>query len=299
MPVNSGNYNNDAILGAQIERLVQKALQKYVEGSNVIAEMGNNFDARIKAVEDALKSSNVGAFVADSVETQSLKVGGEDVAEALDSKIGNVKAAAGSNIGSVGTPSVTVTNNPTTHESTLTFNYLKGAKGDKGDNGDKGDKGDKGDTGTWGGTVDQTYNAASQNPQSGAALAYHMIRPFLLSNGPTGLDHNEIFSSSVPQYFYWTSSNYSINPNVLYIADIIVQASGYKNTVVNVIIRAKKTTGSVYMGRLSVPLCRGVGFGQVILTRNNGIAFEFSAEIEPNDFSVGDDVNVYIELLVG
>ena len=82
MPVNSGNYNNDAILGAQIERLVQKALQKYVEGSNVIAEMGNNFDARLKAIEDALKSSNVGAFVADSVETQSLKVGGEDVTDA-------------------------------------------------------------------------------------------------------------------------------------------------------------------------------------------------------------------------
>ena len=162
MPVNSDNYNNDAILGAQIERLVQKALQKYVEGSNVIAEMGNNFDARLKAIEDALKSSNVGAFVADSVETQSLKVGGEDVAEALDSKIGNVKAAAGPNIGSVGTPSVTVMNNPTTHESTLTFNYLKGAKGDKGD---------KGDTGTWGGTVDQTYNAESQNPQSGTAVA--------------------------------------------------------------------------------------------------------------------------------
>ncbi len=79
MPVNSDNYNNDAILGAQIERLVQKALQKYVDGSSVVAEMGNNFDARLKAIEDAMKSSNVGVFVADSVETQSLKVGGEDL----------------------------------------------------------------------------------------------------------------------------------------------------------------------------------------------------------------------------
>lgn len=135
MPVNSDNYNNDAILGAQLEQLVQKVLQKYVEGSNVIAEMGNNFDARLKAVEDALELSNVGAFMADSVETQSLKVSGYDLAEALDSKIGNVKAAAGPNIGSVGTPSVTVTNNPTTHESTLTFNYLKGSKGDQGNAG--------------------------------------------------------------------------------------------------------------------------------------------------------------------
>ena len=44
-----------------------------------------------------------------------------------------VTAAAGSNIGSVGTPSVTAsTSNGTT---TLTFNYLKGAKGDKGKTG--------------------------------------------------------------------------------------------------------------------------------------------------------------------
>lgn len=334
MPVNSGNYNNNAILGAQIERLVQKALQKYVEGSNVIAEMGNNFDARLKAVEDALKSSNVGTFVADSVETQSLKVGGEDVAEALDSKIGNVKATAGPNIGNVGTPSVTVTNNPTTHESTLTFNYLKGAKGDKGDKGDKGNpgtngtngtngvscthswngttltvtsasgtssanlKGDKGDTGTWGGTVDQTYNAESQNPQSGAALARHMIRPIILSNGPTGLTHTETFSSSVPQYFNWTSSNYSIDPNTSYIADFTVQ-SAYKNTMVNIEIWAKKKTGKTWIGKLTVPLCRGIGYGQIILNRTDGIAFEFSADIEPNDFSVGDEITIIPSFLVG
>ena len=42
-------------------------------------------------------------------------------------------AAAGSNIGSVGTPSVTASTSGTT--TTFTFNYLKGAKGDKGDTG--------------------------------------------------------------------------------------------------------------------------------------------------------------------
>lgn len=98
MPVNSDNYNNDAILGAQIEQLVQKVLQKYVEGSNVIAEMGNNFDARLKAVEDALKLSNVGAFVADSVETQSLKVGGEDVTDASNHTATFSQASSRTNI---------------------------------------------------------------------------------------------------------------------------------------------------------------------------------------------------------
>jgi hypothetical protein len=42
----------------------------------------------------------------------------------------NVKAVAGSNISSVGTPSVTASTSGT--ETTLTFNYLKGAKGDTG-----------------------------------------------------------------------------------------------------------------------------------------------------------------------
>lgn len=47
-----------------------------------------------------------------------------------------IKASAGSNIGSVGTPSVSASTSGTT--TTFTFNYLKGAKGDKGDTGDDG-----------------------------------------------------------------------------------------------------------------------------------------------------------------
>ena len=43
----------------------------------------------------------------------------------------SIKAAAGSNINSVGTPSVTASESNGT--TTFTFNYLKGAKGDKGD----------------------------------------------------------------------------------------------------------------------------------------------------------------------
>ena len=148
-------------------------------------------------------------------------------------------------------------------------------------------------------TVDQTYNASSTNPQSGVALASHMIRPILLSNGPTGLSHTETFSSSVPQYFDWVSGNYNIIENALYIADFIVQASGYKNTSVNIEIWAKKTTGKTWIGKLSVPLCRGIGYGQIILFRDNGIAFEFSVDIEPNDFSVGDEITIIPSFLIG
>ena len=47
-----------------------------------------------------------------------------------------IKVASGSNIGSVGTPSVSASTSGTT--TTFTFDYLKGAKGDKGDTGASG-----------------------------------------------------------------------------------------------------------------------------------------------------------------
>ena len=65
--------------------------------------------------------------------------------------IKNVSAAAGSDINTVGTPSVTVNNSGTT--STLTFHQLKGATGatgPKGDTGETGATGPKGDTGPQG-----------------------------------------------------------------------------------------------------------------------------------------------------
>jgi hypothetical protein len=59
-----------------------------------------------------------------------------------------IKATAGSNAGSVGTPKVTASTSGTT--TTFTFDYLKGAKGDKGDTGATGPKGDTGATGATG-----------------------------------------------------------------------------------------------------------------------------------------------------
>ena len=56
--------------------------------------------------------------------------------------ISGVTAAAGSNIGSVGTPSVTASTS--NGKTTLTFDYLKGAKGDKGDTGTAGGTGPQG-----------------------------------------------------------------------------------------------------------------------------------------------------------
>ena len=55
--------------------------------------------------------------------------------------IGSIKCASGTNINTVGTPSVTPSTSGT--ETTLTFNYLKGAKGDKGDKGDTGTRGSR------------------------------------------------------------------------------------------------------------------------------------------------------------
>ena len=56
-----------------------------------------------------------------------------------------IKAAAGTNIGAVGTPSVTAATSGNT--TTFTFDYLKGARGPKGDKGDTGPQGPKGDKG--------------------------------------------------------------------------------------------------------------------------------------------------------
>lgn len=72
-----------------------------------------------------------------------------------------ITAAAGSDIGTVGTPSVTVSTQGSS--TTLTFHQLKGAKGDKGDKGDTGATGPQGPAGA-GATVDSALSASSTNP---------------------------------------------------------------------------------------------------------------------------------------
>ena len=206
MPITPQDYNDDAIKGSQLERLIKTEIFNRLKGDvpETIASALCAMAAEIDALKAALAESNIGERVADFLDAQSLKVGGEDV-------VRNVSATA--TVGNTtGTPSVAVTKGGTASETTFAFAFsnLKGAKGDKGDKGDtgsngtngtngvscthswngttltvtsasgtssadlkgaKGEKGDKGDTGTWGGTVDQTYSASSTNPQSGTAVA--------------------------------------------------------------------------------------------------------------------------------
>lgn len=78
------SYDDDAILGAKIERLVTSILQKHIDGGLVTADVANDLKARLEVVEKFVTESNIGERVADSLDAQSLKVGGVDVADATD-----------------------------------------------------------------------------------------------------------------------------------------------------------------------------------------------------------------------
>ena len=54
----------------------------------VIAASLNDLDARLKAVEESISSVNIGSRIADEINTQSLKVGGEDINDIIQNAIG-------------------------------------------------------------------------------------------------------------------------------------------------------------------------------------------------------------------
>ena len=54
----------------------------------VIAAALNDLDARLKAVEESISSVNIGYRVADELDAQSLKVGGEDINTIIQNAIG-------------------------------------------------------------------------------------------------------------------------------------------------------------------------------------------------------------------
>lgn len=62
----------------------------------VIAAALDNHDARIGAVEEALKEENLGTRTADEIDSQVLKIGGDDVAASLASKVKSVKIGSSS-----------------------------------------------------------------------------------------------------------------------------------------------------------------------------------------------------------
>ena len=57
----------------------------------VIAAALDDLDARMGAVEDAIKEENLGTRTADEIDSQVLKIGGDDVAASLASKVKSVK----------------------------------------------------------------------------------------------------------------------------------------------------------------------------------------------------------------
>lgn len=132
-------YSNDTKVLTAHQSLAGYATQSWVENQGYVPGfmLGNaasyGVDSEIKNNSDQLPTS---AAVRTFVTNQGY--------------IKNVTAAAGSDINTVGTPSVTVTNSGTA--STLTFHQLKGATGSQGPKGDKGDKGDTGATGATGAT---------------------------------------------------------------------------------------------------------------------------------------------------
>ena len=83
----------------------------------------------------------------------------------------SLKTAAGTNINSVGTPSVAVATD-SNNNVTFTFNYLKGATGAVGPQGPKGDKGDTGATGPKGAKGDKgdTGEQGPEGPQGPQGL---------------------------------------------------------------------------------------------------------------------------------
>jgi hypothetical protein len=62
----------------------------------VIAAALDDHDARIGALEEAVKEENLGTRTADEIDSQVLKIGGDDVAESLASKVKSVKIGSSS-----------------------------------------------------------------------------------------------------------------------------------------------------------------------------------------------------------
>lgn len=79
MPITPEDYNNDAIKGEKLERLVNLVVQKLVDNGMVSAEALAELENRLSSVEQYLADTNIGDRVADSIDAQSLKVGGVDV----------------------------------------------------------------------------------------------------------------------------------------------------------------------------------------------------------------------------
>ena len=95
MPVTQEDYNNDAIKGEKLERLANLVVQKLVDNGMVLAESLVELERRLSSVEQHLADTNIGDREADSLDAQSLKVGGNDVAESLSGKADKASSGNG------------------------------------------------------------------------------------------------------------------------------------------------------------------------------------------------------------
>lgn len=75
------DYNGDAILGEQLSKLMEKEIRDRLKGDvpETLAHALCVMAAEIDALKAALAAHNLGERVADSLDAQSLKVGGEDL----------------------------------------------------------------------------------------------------------------------------------------------------------------------------------------------------------------------------
>ena len=81
MPIQPGDYNNDAINGKQLSELMQTEIYDRLKGDvpETVAKAFCELAARIASLEQCLADTNIGDREADSLDAQSLKVGGVDV----------------------------------------------------------------------------------------------------------------------------------------------------------------------------------------------------------------------------
>lgn len=80
------SYDLKAILGEKLKRLATLVFQKLVDNGMVSAGSLVELERRLSSVEQHLADTNIGDRVADSLDAQSLKVGGNDVADSLSGK---------------------------------------------------------------------------------------------------------------------------------------------------------------------------------------------------------------------
>ena len=100
MPITPSDYNDDAIKGQQLSKLMGKEILDRLKGDvpETLAHALCVMAAEIDALKAALAERNIGDRTADSVDAQSLKVGGVDVTDASNHTATFTQASSRTNI---------------------------------------------------------------------------------------------------------------------------------------------------------------------------------------------------------